>query len=76
MSRWTFVGGKITREPRRDNMIEDAWNDFPDEKKTDIEWDCPEHWIPKVPKQYKIKILKHKQNEPIEVVEKITGNNT
>jgi hypothetical protein len=47
---------------------EDVWPDF-DEKKTDLEWDCPEHCIPqdkpKVPKQYKVTRLSHKQNEPI-----------
>ena len=37
------------------------------ENKTDLEWDCPEHYIPQriVPKTYKTTTLQHKQNEPI-----------
>ena len=48
------------------------------EKKTDLEWDCPEHYIPqskpKVPKTYKVTTLSHKQNQPIvKVVDKSTA---
>jgi len=35
------------------------------EKKPDLEWDCPEHYMPRVPEQYKVTIQSHKQNEPI-----------
>ena len=39
------------------------------EIKTDLEWDCPEHYMPQdapiVPKTYKTTILQHKQNKPI-----------
>ena len=39
------------------------------ENKTDLEWDCPEHYMPQdkpiAPKQYKVTTLLHKQNEPI-----------
>ena len=49
---------------------EDVWPDF-EEKKPDLEWDCPERCIPKVPKTYKVTTLSHKQNEPIvKVVDK------
>ena len=45
------------------------------EKKTDLEWDCPEHYIPqnntKLPKQYKVTTLSHNQKGPIvKVVDK------
>jgi len=34
--------------------------------KTDLEWDCPEHYMPQdAPKVPRAIILQHKQNEPI-----------
>ena len=39
------------------------------EKKKTVEWDCPEHYIPIVPKTYKVTTLGHKQNEPVKTVE-------
>ncbi len=47
---------------------EETWPDF-EEKKPDLQFDCPDHWIPKVPKQYKVTTLSHKQNEPIKKTE-------
>jgi len=50
-------------------MIEDAWDDFHGKEVTP-DWDeTPEHWKPKVPKQYKVVTKKHKQKEPIEKTE-------
>ena len=37
--------------------------------KPDLEWDCPEHYIPhtpKVPRREQVRIIQHKQNETIE----------
>jgi len=57
---------------KTNNYYTSSMDDFIDNKKPDLEFECPEHWMPKVPrvqKEYKVSTLSNKQNKPVKTVE-------